>query len=91
MAKPKVKATILPLVQVRIEGEQPKGKIGFPVIRDDGGLVHEFLLWQLDSGVFGVARAGGQSGGGSFCGYFYPEDAEAVAAWLREHGVEVEA
>jgi len=91
MAKPKVKATVLSLVQVRIEGEKPKGKTGLPVIRDDGGLVHEFLQWQLDSGVLGVARAGGHSGGGSFCGYFYPEEAGAVAAWLREHGVEVEA
>lgn len=68
----------MPLVRIEIRGRtHPRG---FPYLPIDDGLVHRFLGWLLEAGVW-TAR-GGTSGPGIYVGYFNPDDAERVRAWI---------
>lgn len=51
----------------------------------DNGEVGDFLAWQMETGTFPIQ--GISSGGGAYTAVFHADDAEAVGAWLTEHGV----
>lgn len=71
------------VVVVKIRGEG--GGRGY--LPDDGGLVQRFNQWTLDEEVYSLNINGGYSGGGGYMGFYTPEDAEKVQAWLLENGV----
>ena len=69
-----------------VVGISIRGEVGDPsVLPDDGGLIGRFLQWQADNQVV-PAVAGTASGHGTFVGFFDPEDAKIVKAWLLQQG-----
>ena len=80
---PKVTFAIKPVVCVTIKGEGEDG----PYVREDGGLVERFLQFKMDNKLFsGIGM--GRCGTGDFLGFFAPEDAAKIRAWLQEQGAE---
>lgn len=82
---PRVTFSLTPVVQVEVRGEpHPKG---FPYLPTDDGLVSRFVRW-LDAERIHPAIPGTVAGQGVYLAFYSAEDAERVAAWLREQGVE---
>jgi hypothetical protein len=56
--------------------------------REDDGLAHAFLEWQSEHHIFGVVQAG-RNGGGSYLGFFDPEDLERIKSFFRDKGFRI--
>lgn len=83
------------VVAVRIRGETPpehlvpvNPQLGpLPRLPVDDGLVGRFVDWTHKEGIF-TAFPGGVLGGGMHIGFYTVADAERIAEWLRQQGVE---
>jgi hypothetical protein len=82
---PKVTVKISPLVWFIVAGEKRDGTAN----RDDGGLIGQFLDFLHSSNIH-HARAGGVVSPGWLSFGFHPDDAPAIAAWLKARGVQEE-
>lgn len=80
---PKVTAEFFKVVRVDIRGEKRE----FPKVRDDGGLVGEFLKFLIDNKIDQCFMS--TSGGGVCVGYFFEDAIPAIRAFLESKGVEV--
>ena len=56
--------------------------VEFPRCPRDGGLIHRFAKFTFDNKLYGAGLAG-HSGGGTYSGAYYPEEAKKVIAWLK--------
>ncbi len=87
--KPEVIFSATPVVRIEIEGEKIKNLPQTFLSRKDGGLIRrlrEFLRQQNITPVF----VSGMNGGGRYVGFFSPEEAGKIKAWLHEQGCEEE-
>ena len=89
---PNVTFSITTVVCVKIKGEKFEQKFtpndttefsNFPISPNDGGLVRRFLEFQEKEAIHPII-AGGYSGGGGYLGFFSPQDASRIEAWLIE-------
>jgi len=82
------------VVAIRIRGETPSARSGdvpgfgpLPRLPVDDELVGRFGDWLMKEGIYS-AFPGGVHGGGLHIGLYRVEDAERIAEWLRQQGVE---
>jgi hypothetical protein len=72
---------VIPCVCIEIKGvPHPEG---LPYLPNDYGLVNDFREWCWENKIYSVISAG-HSGGGSFMGFFTPEDSVKICDWLKE-------
>lgn len=84
MEKPKVTFEAIPVVCIRIRGEEDKEK---PMcLPKDDGLVSRFLKFQIEQEIFQVPGCGDTCGPGIFVGFFTAKDAKKLVTWLRKQG-----
>ena len=89
---PNVTFSMRTVVCVEIKGEKVEQKFdpndtteysNFPTLPNDGGLVRRFLEFLEKEAIYPIIL-GGYSGGGRYQGFFCPQDASRIEAWLIE-------
>ena len=66
------------LIDVRGEPQRP------PLPLNDGGLLFRLKMWMSTQQISPVGAV--KNGEGRYEAAFYPEDAERVTKWLKDHG-----
>ena len=59
--------------------------LGEGMIRDDDGIVSDFLKFCMDNEIY--CLRGGSSGGGCCVRYHRPDDLEKIVKWFEEQGI----
>ena len=78
----KMKLDIIPTLMLEFRGVS----LGDGMIREDDGIVSDFLKFCMDNEIY--CLRGGSSGGGCCVRYHRPDDLDKIVKWFEEQGIE---
>ncbi len=79
----KMKLDIIPTIMLDFRGVS----LGEGKVRDDDGILGDFLEFCMDNDISCLRGGGGMIGGGCCVRYHRPDDLDKIVKWFEEQGI----